>query len=586
MTSYDIVIKNGCIVDGTGVPRQFGDIAVKDGRITRISSEITAPAARIIDAKGRIVAPGVIDPHTHYDAQVHWDPYCTNSSWHGNTTVVVSNCGFGFAPCKPADRDRYMLMMENTEQVPVGAMRAALGWEWESFPEWMAHMKRVRKGVNMASYFPLNSLMIYVMGYEGAKTRGATPGERARMKELLNEAMDAGAIGFSLSNLNVFNSHKDIDGTPMPTDEMFLEDAYALAEVLRERDQGVIQCLAEIPGVVANRHVVEALAAASKRPVLHNVVTAFDLMPEAHRGVLDWLDGCDAKGLNIYSQAFSFRAWNEFNVVDFNAWQYVPMFNTFSLAQGQEGKAALARDEAFLARARSEYDPAQMTQAGGPLETLRLHRTNGAESYAGQQGRLIGDIAAGMGRPVTDVFFEIVALSGASADFRTSEAVSVDPEKISEILRNKRVIPGTSDGGAHVKFHSGGQYASDLITWMVRDQKRFSLEEMHFKLSYLPARILGLDGRGALCEGNFADLYIYDFDALTFDHGNYEVVHDLPGGDWRRVSRASGVDWVVVNGEPIFKNGVDTGAMPGRMIGNGGPDTDAKLAPAFSIAAE
>ena len=174
MPKYDLLLTNGCIVDGTGVPRQFGDIAVAGGVIQRISGAIPAErAARVVDVAGRIIAPGVIDPHTHYDAQIHWDPYCANSSWHGNTTVVVSNCGFGFAPCEASARQRYMAMMENTEQVPMQAMQRALGWGWEGFPDWVEHMRSVPKGINLATYLPLNSLMIFVMGYEAAKTRGA-----------------------------------------------------------------------------------------------------------------------------------------------------------------------------------------------------------------------------------------------------------------------------------------------------------------------------------------------------------------------------------------------------------------------------
>lgn len=359
MAKYDLLIRNGCVVDGTGVPRYFADIGVRGGVIERISGSIQGTATQEIDAKGKIVAPGVIDPHTHYDAQVHWDPYCSNSSWHGNTTVVVGNCGFGFAPCKPTDRERYMLMMENTEQVPVGAMRSALGWAWETFPQWMEHMRQQPKGINMASYLPLNSLMIYVMGYEAAKTRGANAQERMRMKQLLNEALDAGAIGFALSYLNAFNSHKDIDGSPMPTDAMSIEDAFFLADVLHERDQGVIQCLCELPGAINNQTVAEELARRSGRPVLHNVIAAFDAMPDYHRGILKWLETVESKGINIYSQAFSFRAWNEFNTHDFNAWQHIPLFNTFSNAGGIEAKAALASNPDFLARARAEYDPAQ-----------------------------------------------------------------------------------------------------------------------------------------------------------------------------------------------------------------------------------
>lgn len=571
MPDYDLVIKDGCLVDGTGVARMFADVAVADGVIQRVSGSIPADrAAHVIDAGGRIVAPGVIDPHTHYDAQVHWDPYCTNSSWHGNTTVVVGNCGFGFAPCAAAARERYMAMMENTEQVPIDAMRRALGWQWETFPEWMRHMATLPKGVNLASYLPLNSLMMFVMGYEGAKSRAATGAELARMRDLLHRAMDAGAIGFALSHLGEFNSHKDCDGSPMPTDAMHVEDAFRLAEVLRERDQGVIQCLCELPGGVGNRATAETLARVSRRPVLHNVVAAFDAMPDYHQEVLAWLDRVEAEGLNLYSQAFAFRAWNEFNVVDFNAWQHVPLFRALCEAPGAAGKAALAEDPGYLERARREYDPAAMDGAGGSLESLVLKQANGAADFAADEGRLLGDIARDRALPVTDVFLAIVAGSNALADFRTTAATSEDPAKVAAILEHRRTLPGTSDGGAHVKFHSGGQYATDNLTWLVREQGLLSLEQMHFKLSYLPARVLGLRQRGALLEGYAADLYIYDYEQLGYRHGVYGIAEDLPGGDWRRVCPAQGIDWVIVNGQPIFEGGRATGAVPGRMLGAAG----------------
>ncbi len=578
MALFDLLIRNAHLVDGTGAPARSADIAIDNGRIARIEHDLGGARGRHeIDAAGRTVAPGVIDPHTHYDAQIHWDPYCTNSSWHGATTVVVGNCGFGFSPCRADARERYMAMMENTEQVPLPAMRSALGWDWESFPEWIGHMQRLRKGINLASYLPLNSLMMFVMGYPDAKRRGATAAERGRMRDLLHQAMDAGAIGFALSHLNDFNTHKDCDGSAMPTDQMVVDDAFHLAEVLRERDQGVIQCLCELPGGIGNRATAETLARVAQRPVLHNVVAPFDAMPEFHTDVLSWLDRMAAEGLEVYSQAFAFRAWNEFTVVDFNAWGNVPLFATLDLASGAEAKARLAADAGYRARARREYDPATMVAAGGTLESFILHATHGADGYDRFVGRPVGEIAEAMGSPVTDVFFDVIARSGAQAEFRTSNATSTDPDKIATVLRHPRTVPGTSDGGAHVKFHSGGQYPTDNLMCMVREEQRMTIEEMHAKLSHLPARLLGLHQRGALLEGYAADLYIYDLDRLGYARGRYDVVHDLPDGDWRRVCRSEGIDWVVCNGNPIFRGGEATGAFPGRLLGNGGPAVDAAL---------
>lgn len=582
---YDLLIKNGAIVDGTRMPRFFGDLAIKDGLIAKMGADIPATRAKqVIDAKGLIVAPGVIDPHTHYDAQIHWDPYCTNSGWHGNTSFVVGNCGFGFMPCKAADREQYMLMMENTEQVPLGAMRQALGWSWETFPEWIEHMRALPKGVNLAAYLPLNSLMIYVMGYEAAKTRGATPAERERMKALLHEAMDAGAIGFGFSYLNEFNSHKDIDGSPMPTDLMHVEDAYALAEVLRERDEGVIQVLCELPIVVSNRHVVEKLAEISRRPVLHNVVSAFDKLPSYHRGILEWLDTVEAKGLNIFTQALAFRAWNEFNALDQNSWQHIDPFGEFTNAGTPAQKVALAADANYRDRARTQYDPARMDGAGGAVETWILLRAEGAKTWSKYEGQLLSEIADSEGAAAIDCFFDIVAQSQGLADFRTTEATSTDVDLVMEMMRHPRVLPGTSDGGAHVKFFSGGHFATDNLAWLVRETGKMSLEELHYKLSFLPARVLGLKNRGALMEGYAADLYIYDYATIGYDGRAYEVVHDLPDGDWRRVVRAQGVKYCVVNGEVTLKDSKPTGALSGRMLST--PAHEGRAHQATKVAAE
>lgn len=576
MGAYDCIIRGGTVVDGTGAPRRVADVGVRDGLIAAIATHVRGAAGEEIDARGKIVAPGNIDPHTHYDAQVHWDPYCTTSGWHGGSTVVVGNCGFGFMPCRAADRERYMLMMENTEQVPLGAMRAALSWDWETFPQWMDRMTRLPKGVNLGSYLPLNSLMIYVMGYEAAKSRRATADERRRMRDLLNEALDAGAIGFGLSHLNEFNSHKDIDGTPMPTDSMDIDDAYALAEVLRERGQGVIQALVQLPGV-DNSHVAEELARISGRPVIHNITAAFDAMPEYYQGILAWLDRMQAEGLDIYSQALALRSWTEFNAHYQTSWANVDPFHEFAHAGGLREKAALAADPGFRARARAQYDPAAMVAAGGPVEGWTLQRAMGAIPWAAFEGRTVEAIAAAAGTEPIDCFFDIVAATGCRADFRASDSISWDAAKVADILRHPRVLPGTSDGGAHIKFYSGGHYPTDMIIWLVREAGAMSLEQMHYKLSWLPARVLQLHRRGALLEGYAADLYVYDYDRLGYDRSAFETVHDLPDGDWRRVVRPQGIELAMVNGQVIARGGSTTGLTPGRMLGNTGPEMDGRL---------
>lgn len=590
MAEFDLLIIGGTIVDGTRIPRFCGDIAIRNGQIARIAPPgaiVRARADQVIDATGKIVAPGVIDPHTHYDAQIFWDPYCADSSWHGNTSLIVGNCGFGFMPCHPEHRERYMLMMENTEQIPMPAMRDALPWNWESFPEWLDRVRQINLGVNIAAYMPLNSLMIYVMGLEAAKSRGATDAERLEMRRLLNEAMDAGAIGFSFSFVDVFNSHKDIDGSPMPTDTMQIEDAYYLAEVLRERGEGVIQVLSELPPGIASRcDAIEELARISGRPIFMNIIMPIDSHPEYHRGLLNWLDEMEAKQLNIYGQAFIARTWNQLRPLEYDVWQGVSKtFRELSVAKPAENMIKVAADPSFVERAVAEYDPQLWISAGGALESYRLLDPRAAQPYEKYKGEMMGDIARAEGRHVVEVFLDIVAKSDAVAEFRTTAAASEDPLKCAEILRHKRVLPGTSDGGGHVKFHTGGQYATDNIMWLVREQKLLSLEDVHYHLSYLPARAFGFANRGALLEGMAADLYIYDLETIGYDRERHQMANILPRGDWRWVCYPKGIEWVVVNGQPILHNNEVTGATPGTLIGVRGEAFDTELLP-FREAAE
>jgi N-acyl-D-amino-acid deacylase len=571
---HDVVIKNATIIDGSHLPRFFGDLAIKDGLIAKIGSNISIEGAgRVIEANRMIVAPGVIDVHTHYDAQLHWDPYCTGSSWHGCTTVGLSNCGFGFAPCRPQDQMRYMQMMENTEQVPVSAMQSALPWTWESFPEWMAHLKAVKKGVNIAAFVPLNALLLYVGGDEFAKGKPLTPAQRAKARDILNESMDAGAIGFAMIHLGTTNSHVDFDGTPMPTDVMHIEDAYDLARVLGERDQGIIQCTSDTAGAAENRHISAELARVSRRPVLHNVIFVSGLHLEHHRTVLRWLDDQAEEGLNIYGQGGTFRAWLEFNALDYNGWDSDPNWARLSTAGDREAKLRLLNDPIYRALMRTEYDPMKLG-ASGSVESFELLNAHGIEPYVAYEGKTMGEVADQLGLNIIDFFFDLLVKTELRADFNTGEVISYDADPVSEIVANPRVLPGISDGGAHTKFYNGAQYSTDLLTWLVRDEKRFTLEEAHYKLSGMPAHILGLSNRGVLKEGYAADLYMYDLDKLGYQFGRYEVLEDTPGGHYRRVVRAQGIEFVMVNGEMIVERGATTNALPGRIVANGGAALD------------
>ena len=299
MAKYDVVIKGGTVVDGTRVPRFRADMAIRDGRIAQIGGVGLDDADTVIDADGLIVAPGFVDLHTHYDAQIQWDPYCTISSWHGVTSLALGNCGFGFAPVRPEARDRAMLMMARNEAIPVEVQREGMLWDWVTFPEFMDSLDRIPKGVNCLSYFPLNPAMIWVMGLEAAKSRPATDDERRELRRLFREALDAGACGFSVQRLGEHSLQADFDGTPMPTDTMTDDDIFSFAEVLRERDEGIIQ-MTEVTADVSQAKALEfqeKLAEVSGRPILHNAVNPVEAYPDVVERRLQWLEDCNSRGL-------------------------------------------------------------------------------------------------------------------------------------------------------------------------------------------------------------------------------------------------------------------------------------------------
>src|SRR3954466_46363 len=270
MSNFDIHISGGTVVDGTRVPRYRADVWIKDGRIAQIGGRAQGVSDRVIDARGRIVAPGFVDLHTHHDAQIRWDPWCTISGWHGVTSVVLGNCGFGFAPCKPDYRDRSMLTMTRTEAIPFESMREGMPWDWETIPEYLDSLDRTPKGVNVIQYMPTASLMTYVMGLDAAKSRPATAQERKEMQRLLHEGLDAGLCGFSIQRLGPNSTQADFDGSPMVTDTMCDEDILALAEVLAARNEGFIQMTQATGDIKADLEFVEKLAGGGGEPGAHH----------------------------------------------------------------------------------------------------------------------------------------------------------------------------------------------------------------------------------------------------------------------------------------------------------------------------
>ena len=328
MAAFDLVIRGGTIVDGTRIPRYVADLGVKDGRIACIGKIAAHDGKRCLDAGGQIVAPGFIDLHTHYDAQLFWDPYCTLSGWHGVTSAVIGNCGFGFAPFAPEMRDRAMDTMTRLEAIPKVSMEQGMPWDWVTYPEFLDSVERAPKAINVLPYVPVGPLLIWVLGFEDAKAgRKPSDAEHRELCRLLEEAMDAGGCGWSAQRMPPWGPasvQRDFDGTPMVTDLMHDDTCFELAHVLSRRNEGFMQMLYVAGDPSMENKFFEEVSEISRRPILFNVVQAFDSRPHIHRRQLQWLSDCHQRGLRIYGQGlttdagytFSFDEWNMFDDVE------------------------------------------------------------------------------------------------------------------------------------------------------------------------------------------------------------------------------------------------------------------------------
>ena len=566
MPQFDLVLKNGMIIDGTGAPRFRDDIAIKNGRIAKIGRVLPHEAAKVIDADGLVVAPGFIDLHTHYDAQIFWDPYLTISGWHGVTSVVIGNCGFGFAPVRKQDAERSMLTMVRTEAIPFASMQAALRFDWESYPQFMDALDRQPKGVNLLPYMPMNPLLGYVMGIEESKTgRMPTEEEHATMRRILHEAMDAGACGWSAQRLvpnGPSSVQRDYDGSPMNTDVMHDETCIEMAKVLGERGEGFQEMTLSSWDPRKDAEHYEKLAEVSARPIMYEVVATQDRFPHRHRHTLKWLERCRQRGLRVYGQglttdaglSFTFEDWNLFD--DSDAWREA---TTGTIAERREKLGDPRRREAMKAQMPREslitsyFDEIIITECtraeNKPLEGLTL-------KVAAQQ----------TGKHAVDVMLDLAVSENLKTEF-FAPAVNQNMELMKELIDRPDIVFGVSDGGAHTKFLTAGRYPTEGIVKYCREFQWLTLEQIHWRLSALPAFCAGFKDRGFLREGAPADVVVYDLDALEVLP--VEIARDLPGNEWRRVQRAKGYRWILVNGEVTFEDGRATGATSGKLLRHG-----------------
>jgi len=587
--AFDTIIKDGTIVDGTRLPRYRGDVGIKDGTITEVGKLRPSDAATVLDASGLVVAPGFIDTHTHYDGQIQWDPYCTGSAWHGVTSVVIGNCGFGFAPVQPDARERAMLMMSRNEQIPYATLEAGMLWDWVTYPEFLDSLDRIPKGVNCVSLVPISPIMVWVMGLEGAKSgRAPTDDETVEMQRILDEGLDAGGCGFGVQRLGEYSNQADFDGSPMPTDVMGDELILAFGEVCRRRGEGTIMLAEAVfpdPEVLKSGGDIveilvsaqerflrfeEQLAVSSERPVVHNIVVPVDDFPDAHRSRLRWLEDCHNRGVRIYGQGNTIRNFLIFRLENFTFFDSSRAWAEAFIGGDRARILERLADPDLRARIRAEEMMMVKEVVGGSLENVTVFSVGDHPELERYVGERVGDIAAEQGKPCLDTMLDLSVDGGLDVEFRAKSFGGTSAEMLGEVARSPYVIPGISDGGAHTKFLVGASYPTELLAWLVRDEEQLSLEDAHWHLSHLPAHVYGLKDRGVVREGARADLVVYDLERLAqVPETEFEIAHDFPAGEWRRIQRADGYRWILVNGEVTFEDAACTNATPGRLLRHG-----------------
>lgn len=578
MPEFDTIITGGMIVDGTRVPRYKADIGIKNGKIAKIGRLKKSDGVKVIDAGGMIVAPGFIDLHTHYDAQVHWDPYCSIGGWHGVTSVTIGNCGFGFAPVHGKDFDRALLSLSRNEAIPLAPMKVSMAPDWETFPEWMDHLDRLPLGINLSQLVPVTPLVAYVMGgFAEAKKRLPNEKEVQKAVQLFHEAMQAGAVGWGAQRLfpdSAASVQRDYDGTPMISDVLSDEFYLTMAQALHSYDIGFIQftqssATSNDEGIGMSRDMDfnTQLAKQSDHSVIYNALVAHAQAIEPLRIQLKWLNDMVEQGIPVYGQAATVRAPFTINFKDWNLFDDNETWREATLGTVEEKRIKLADPNRRKAM-RAEYDAGTPTRdfIFGELHKFVAITINNPELREKYLNLSVGEIAKRENKHVIDVILDISVADNLEAEW-LGPVVNGDAQVHKEMMSSPVAIPGLSDGGAHIKFLTLGIYPTDMLTWLVRDTSTLTLEEAHFRLSALPAWAAQFKDRGTLREGLAADIVVYDLANLKLLP--VEIAHDLPAGEWRRVQKAEGYRHIMVNGVETFRDGNCTGDTPGGLLRHG-----------------
>ncbi|MBI3757851.1 MAG: amidohydrolase family protein [Deltaproteobacteria bacterium] len=572
MAQYELLIKNGTIVDGLRMPAYRGDIGIRGGKIVAMGN-VQGSAARVIDATGSIVAPGFMDIHTHYDAALSgWDPYATLSGWHGVTTVAIGNCGFGFAPVRLEDRERAMRRMERTETIPLSCMQAGMRWDWVTFPEFLNSLDRGGLGVNAASLVPYSPLRAWVLGNDAARDPNyqTKPEQVEELKRLLREGLQAGGFGFSAS---FSMANRDYDGGYLPTQVAPREEFLEMAKVMREFNRGSIEWTMGNALQGLGLDFLLELAKTSGRPVNWNAIVYDANNPNGWRRQLEWTEKAYREAV-VLPVDICLPIEREFTLETMGLFDQLPAWNEATVGTLEERKAKLA-DPARRQALRRDMDQGRRLMLGqtsdGEQGQIGMFKWDATvvddvelEKNNHLKGRTIAEIAKEQGKHPVDALLDLAVEEDLKTEFAMQDSINADEKAVGEILKHPLTLIGASDGGAHTKFLTLGKYPTHFLAHWVRDKQIMTIEEAHWRLSTMLGWAIGIRDRGWLREGMPADIVVYDMEKLRVRP--LETIRDLPDGDWRRVQKADGYRYTIVNGHITFEDGTCTGALSGKML--------------------
>ena len=557
--AYDLLIKNGLIVDGSGMPAFRGDVGVKDGKVAELG-KLSGVADRTIDAGGQAVAPGFIDNHCHYDAQVTWDPLCTLSPEPGATTVIFGNCSLSLAPVRKGGEERLAEFLSYVEAIPMDVLKT-IEFDWESIPQYMERLDR-HLGINVGNLIGHTAVRHYVMGDDCQKP-GATEAQIKAMQDVVRDGMRAGALGLSVSREK---GHFDPQGVLIPALWADEQEIFALADVLRELGTGTIQAGGG-QYVELKDGMMRRLAEATGRTVVYNSLSQTMRRPDEWKIHMKRIEETAALGIRAYPMCSPNRVTQDFTMKNTQVFRGLPTWHPILLMSDEE-KLRLYADPEVRAKLHEEAVVNKPDSAVGISKTWWNYiwvNEPALEKNRWMQFKSLGEIAETQGKRVIDAFLDLVVEERLETRFLQAEN-NIDDEALTKILTHPNAVIGLGDGGAHVQFHGGYGYLTKLLGEWVREKRVMTLEQAVRRLTFDSASTFGLYDRGLLRPGMAADTVI--FDPATVKCGKEEVVHDFPAGGWRIKETSEGVSHTIVNGQVLLENKRHTGALPGKVLRN------------------